>query len=189
MLLPKQIWKDIEGYEGKYQVSNTGKVRSLNYRGNTGKTKVLKQDTKDNGYKIIDLYKNGKRKDYLVHRLVALAFIPNPLNLPQVNHIDEDKTNNAVWNLEWCTPEYNLNYGTHNEKMSVTIRESQIRKGKNNPNAKPILMFTLNGVFIKRFECCIDANEYLGKPKHYGNIRKCARGEIKTAYGYIWKYE
>lgn len=189
MLLPKQCWKDIPNYESKYQVSNTGKVRSLNYRGNTGKTKVLKQDTKDNGYKIIDLYKNGKRKDYLVHRLVALAFIPNTLNLPQVNHIDEDKTNNAVWNLEWCTPEYNLNYGTHNEKMSVTIRESQIRKGKNNPNAKPILMFTLNGVFIKRFECCIDANEYLGKPKHYGNIRKCARGEIKTAYGYIWKYE
>lgn len=116
MLLPKQIWKDIPGYEGKYQVSNTGRVRSLNY-GRTGKIKVLKQGTKDNGYKVVVIYKNGKRKKYLVHRLVAQAFIPNPNNYPIINHKDENKTNNAVWNLEWCTYEYNVNYGNCKQKI------------------------------------------------------------------------
>lgn len=203
MLLPKQIWKDIEGYEGKYQVSNTGKVRSLNYR-RTGKTKMLKQDTNNLGYKLTVLYKNHKSKTYLVHRLVALAFISNPLNLPQVNHIDENKTNNAVWNLEWCTPKYNSNYGTRLERCSKGLRGknkgkhhtdetkrkiSEAMKGQNHPNSKPILMFTLDGVFIRRFNCVADANEYLGKPRNIDNISICARGKNKTAYGYIWKYE
>lgn len=203
MLLPKQIWKDIEGYEGLYQVSNTGKVRSLNYRC-TGKSKTLKQDTTKFGYNLIVLYKNHKRKVYLVHRLVALVFIPNPLNLPQVNHIDEDKTNNAVWNLEWCTPKYNSNYGTRLERCSKGLKGKnkgkhhteetkrkigEAMKGKNHPNSKPILMFTLDGVFIRRFNCVADANEYLGKPRNIDNISICARGKNKTAYGYIWKYE
>ena len=122
MLLPKRIWKDIPGYEGLYQVSNTGKVRSLNYRG-TGQTKILKQNITRYGYKTLALCKNGKDKRYFVHRLVAEAFIPNPNNLPYVNHKDEDKTNNAVWNLEWCTHEYNMNYGTINERRSKTRRE------------------------------------------------------------------
>lgn len=116
MLLPKQYWRDIPNYEGKYQVSNTGRVRSLNY-GRTGKIKVLKQGTKDNGYKVVVIYKNGKRKKYLVHRLVAQAFIPNPNNYPIINHKDENKTNNAVWNLEWCTYEYNVNYGNCKQKI------------------------------------------------------------------------
>lgn len=126
MLLPKQIWKDISGYEGKYQVSNTGKIRSLNYL-HTGKTKVLKSNTNKDGYRTITLKNNHKCKTYFIHRLVAQAFITNPLNLPQVNHKDEDKTNNTVWNLEWCTPEYNSNYGTRNERISNSL------KGKNNP--------------------------------------------------------
>lgn len=117
MLLPKQCWKEILGYEGLYQVSNTGRVRSLNYR-RTGKTKVIKQSTNKGGYKSVCLYKDGKLKGYSVHRLVALAFIPNPLNLPQVNHIDENPSNNAVWNLEWCTPKYNSNYGNCRKKIS-----------------------------------------------------------------------
>lgn len=186
MLLPKQIWKDIEGYEGLYQVSNTGKVRSLNYR-HTGKTKVLKQNTKDNGYKRIGLNRNGKNKGYLVHRLVALAFIPNPNNYPIINHIDEDKTNNTVWNLEWCTYEYNNNYGTIKEKLSKAKKGKF--KGGNNSNAKPVLMLTLNGEFIKRFNSVVEANEYLGQPRSRDNISNCARGKYKTAYGYIWKYE
>lgn len=116
MLLPKQYWKDIEGYEGLYQVSNTGKVRSLNYR-RTGETKVLKPSTSKLGYKSVNLCKDGKNKGYLVHRLVALAFIPNPNNYPVVNHKDENPSNNTVWNLEWCTQEYNINYGNCKQKI------------------------------------------------------------------------
>lgn len=182
MLLPKQCWKEIPGYEGLYQVSNTGRVRSLNYNG-TGKTKVLKQATNKDGYKKVTLFKKGKRHYYTVHRLVAITFIPNPNNLPQVNHKDEDKNNNAVWNLEWCTQAYNNIYGTRIEKF---INSS---KGKNNPNAKSVLMFTLDGKFIRKFGCAGDANEYLGKDTRSKNIRMCATGKSKTAWGYKWKYE
>lgn len=125
MLLPKQIWKDIEGYEGKYQVSNTGRVRSLNYN-RTGKIKVRKQGKDKLGYKSVFLCKDGKNKGYLVHRLVAQAFIPNPNNYPVVNHKDENPSNNTVWNLEWCTQEYNCNYGNCRKKMS------EAHKGENN---------------------------------------------------------
>lgn len=127
MLLPKQCWKDIPGYEGKYQVSNTGRVRSLNYM-RTGKSKVMKPSTNKLGYKGVGLRKNGKCTKYYIHRLVALAFIPNPLNLPQVNHIDENKTNNVVWNLEWCTQEYNNNYGNRNKKISEAHKGRQFTK-------------------------------------------------------------
>lgn len=203
MLLPKQCWRDIPNYEGKYQVSNTGRVRSLNY-GRTGKTKVIKQSTNKGGYKSVFLYKDGKLKGYLVHRLVAITFIPNPNNYPVINHKDENPKNNVVWNLEWCTQEYNCNYGTRNEKCSKarkgksrgkhlteeTKRKiSAAHKGKNNPKAKPILMFTLDGEFIRRFDCGADANEYLGKNRRNKNIGMCARAKIKTAYDYIWKYE
>ena len=213
MLLPKQIWKDIPGYEGLYQVSNTGKVRSLIYA-YSGKTRVLKQATKDNGYKVIGLNKNGKRKVYHIHRLVAQAFIPNPLNLPQINHKDENPSNNTVWNLEWCTPKYNINYGNCRKKISEAKKGkhhteehkrkiSEAKKGKHlteetkrkigeakkGKNGKPILMFTLDGEFIRKFNCTTEANEFLGKDKYNRNICKCARGKSKTAWGYIWKYE
>lgn len=117
-----EIWKDIEGYKGLYQVSNTGQVRSLNYL-HTGEVKPLKQDTNKKGYKLVSLSKNGKKKKYLVHRLVAIAFIPNPNDLPIINHKDENPSNNNVNNLEWCTSEYNNNYGTR------TKRASESKKG------------------------------------------------------------
>lgn len=121
MLLPKQIWREIPGYEGLYQVSNTGRVRSLNYNG-TRKTKVLKQITDKLGYKRVNLFKNNKKKNYLVHRLVALAFIPNPNNYPIINHKDENPSNNYYKNLEWCTYEYNNNYGTKKQKISESMK-------------------------------------------------------------------
>ena len=101
-----EIWRDIEGYEGLYQVSNLGRVRSLNYK-RTGKVQNMKLGTYPNGYKMVDLKKNNKRKAHLVHRLVAKAFIPNPNQLCEVNHKDEDKANNTVDNLEWCSHIYN----------------------------------------------------------------------------------
>ena len=122
MLLPKRVWKDIPGYEGLYQVSNTGKVRSLNYR-RTGKKQILKQYINNTGYKRVALRKNNKVKWYLVHRLVAQAFIPNPHNYPIINHKDENPANNAVWNLEWCTMDYNIDY-SKNKKMEKQFKEA-----------------------------------------------------------------
>ena len=185
MLLPKRIWKDIPGYEGLYQVSNTGQVRSLG-NNKSKKTKILKTMADTKGYKRLTLYKNSKKKTYKVHRLVAQAFIPNPNDLPEVNHKDENKANNAVWNLEWCTHEYNMNFGTVKERVSKT------KRNKKHCKAKPILMYTLDGQFIKRFDSIADANEFLGKDRHKSNnISACLRGckGQKTAYGYIWKYE
>lgn len=113
-----EIWKDIEGYESLYQVSNLGNVKSLNYN-KTKKERLLKLTKNKDGYLQVNLHKEGKAKIYRVHRLVALAFIPNnDKTKDQVNHIDEDKTNNRVENLEWCTREYNHNYGTRTERMA-----------------------------------------------------------------------
>lgn len=211
-----EVWKDIEGYEGLYQVSNLGRVRSLNYN-HTGEIKLLKQDISHNGYKRAMLYKDGKMKRYLVHRLVAMTFISNPDDLPIVNHKDENKTNNNVNNLEWCTYKYNNNYGTKKEKLSKSmkgkslseehkkkmseshkgkhhseetkkkIRETR-KKGKDNPNAKPILMYDKEGNFIRRFECIHDTNEYFGKEYAYKNVSACLTGKRKTVFGYVFKY-
>lgn len=108
-------WKPIVCYEEKYQISNYGQVKSLNYRG-SGKDKILKLQKDTYGYSKVILYKNGKAKTRMVHRLVAEAFIPNPNNLPQINHKDEDKSNNCVDNLEWCSAKYNNSYGSRKKK-------------------------------------------------------------------------
>ena len=183
-----EVWKDIEGYEGLYQVSNTGQVKSLNYKGR-GVVKLLKQAINHNGYNYVILYKNGKTKHYSVHRLVALAFIPNPDNLPIVNHKDENPSNNNVNNLEWCTIAYNNNYGTRNERAGKKIRELMIgKKGKDANGSKPILMYDKEGNFIRKFDCINDTNEYFGKKSAYKNVSKCLRGKYKTAYGYVFVY-
>ena len=134
-----EIWKDVVYFEGLYQVSNLGRVKSLNYS-RTGREKVLKP-SKTNGYLQVYLYKEGKSKRFSIHRLVAFAFIPNPNNLPIVNHKDEDKSNNCVDNLEWCTVAYNNNYGTKNQRQAESLKGfkhseetrkklSEARKGK-----------------------------------------------------------
>ena len=174
MLLPRRVWRDIKGYEGKYQVSNIGEVRSLNYRGG-GYIKKLRQWTNKDGYKYVRLYKNGKHNIYKVHRLVAQTFIPNPNNLPQVNHINEVKTDNRASNLEWCDCKYNINYGNHNSKMAKS-------KGKRT--------ICINTGEI--FNSASEAGRKYNIP--VGNISKCCRGEYKSAgkdkdgNKLIWKY-
>ena len=120
-------WKNIIGYEGLYEVSNTGQVRSLdryvkysNGRIHLHKGKVLSPVKDKYGYLVVCLYCNEKQKIIKIHRLVAQAFIPNPNNLPEVNHKDEDKTNNSVDNLEWCTAKYNSNYGNRTKNIVNT---------------------------------------------------------------------
>jgi len=126
-----EIWKDVKGYEGFYEVSNMGNVRSLDriekfmrcgkITRRKKKGRILIPVKRDE-YLGVCLSKRKTRKSYLIHRLVAEAFLPNPYDLPQVNHKDEDKNNNAVYNLEWCTAKFNDNYGNRNERISKSLR-------------------------------------------------------------------
>lgn len=123
-------WKDIKGYEGKYQVSSCGRVKSLS-NNKTRKERILKPNIDNKGYKTVCLCMNGNVKRFLIHRLVAIAFIPNPNNCPIINHMDENSKNNHVSNLEWCTYKYNNNYGTKPKRMSEIMKVKMA--GENNP--------------------------------------------------------
>lgn len=164
-----EIWKNIPEYNGLYQVSNMGRVKSLNYKG-TGKEKILKPATNKEGYLRVGLCKDGKRKRFRIHRLVAIHFIPNPNNLPEVNHIDENKTNNCVENLEWCDRVYNINHGTRTQRCSIPIVQ---------------LDPTTNKV-IDAYPSTYEA-ERLGGFDH-GNITFCCQGKRNTHGGYRWMY-
>lgn len=135
------------------------------------------------GYLKVILCKDGKTKQLLVHRLVANAFIPNPLNLPFINHKDEDKTNNAVSNLEWCSQQYNTNYGTCPKRISAKL------KGKfvNGPKAKQVLQYDKQGNFLKRWPSTQEIKRRLGF--NQGNICDCCNGKLKSANGFVWMYE
>ena len=108
-------WKSIAGYEGLYEVSNLGRVKSLKF----GKERILKPGKNSSGYLLVNLYKNGKMKHFKVHRLVATAFLPNPMGFPEINHLDEDKANNVVSNIEWASRWDNMHYGTLHERKAA----------------------------------------------------------------------
>lgn len=161
-----EIWCPIKGYEGLYEVSDKGRVKSIGYC----KERILSPGKHPNGYLQVELYKNGERKMCKVHRLVAQTFIPNPDNLTQVNHKDENKENNSVQNLEWCDSKYNINYGTRNDRCS-----------------KPVLQFTKDGEFIQEWKSTRDVERNLGYSNC--NISSCCTGKRKSAYNFIWKYK
>lgn len=165
-----EVFLDIPNYEGLYQISNFGRVRRNG--------KILKPAKDTNGYLQVGLCKNGIRKNARIHRLVALTFLPNPNNYPEINHKNEDKTNNVVENLEWCTREYNINYGSRNEKASERISEIK---------SKPVLQFDKEGNFIKEWIGQSEASRRLNIPQ--GNISKCCLGSRNSAGGYIFKYK
>lgn len=167
-----EIWKDIEGYEGLYQVSNLGRVKSLNYK-RTGKERILKAGKSGYGYLQVNLYKDGNREQPLVHRLVATAFLDNPDNLPEVNHKDEDKTNNCVENLEYCSRLYNMNYGT-GSKRSAEKR------------SKPVFSVNKETGLIMYWESAKEAERCTGT--NNGNIINCCQGRQKSAGGHYWFY-
>ena len=145
----QEIWKDIIGYEGLYQVSNLGRVRRLSkiitdvsqggVRKRLFEGRILSQSFVGCGYKSVMLSMNGCVKRYNVHRLVAQAFIPNLNDLPEINHLDEDKTNNCVDNLEWCTAKYNSNYGDRNKKISFLKRERDKQNRQNKSNCRSLI--------------------------------------------------
>lgn len=169
----EETWKDIEEYEGLYQVSNMGRVKSV-------RRNIILRPSIRNGYKRVTLYTNNIPKRYSIHRLVAMAFIPNPDNLPQVNHKDENRTNNCISNLEWCTQEYNINYGTGNKRRA--------QKQLNNKNkSKVVLQYSLDGTFIKEWKSTMDVQRKLGFGQSH--IVQVCKGKRRIAYGYIWKYK
>ena len=164
-----EIWKDIEGYEGLYRVSNCGRVKRIVGRGCL-KEREIKWHKCHHDYFQVKLFKQGEQKHILVHRLVAQTFIPNPANLPQINHKDENKANNHIDNLEWCTCEHNINYGTQITRRSKTVSQ-----------------YTKDGVLLAHFKSMHEAERITGVPN--GSISSACSGRSKTAHGYIWRCE
>lgn len=176
-----EVFKDIKEYEGLYQVSNFGRVKSLDYR-HTGKQNIMITRKNKCGYEYCNLYKNGVRKTKTVHRLVAETFIPNPENLPEVNHKDENKVNNFCGtpennytdgNLEWCTHEYNNTYGT---RVKRSIQNQ----------TKFVYQFDLKNVLLNKWVSATIIEKELGFKQ--SNICNCCLGKAKTAYGFKWSY-
>lgn len=165
----EEIWRDIKDYEGLYQISNLGRVRGVfNYR---GKNHILKQNIKNNYYQV-GLRKSNSRRWRGVHRLVAETFIPNPDNLPCVNHKDENKLNNKSENLEWCTFSYNNTYGNRIEKVKKKT-------------SKPIKQYDLDGNFIKEFHSISEASRET--KINISNIVFNLQGKYKQTKGYVWE--
>ena len=168
--LPEE-WKPIPGYAGKYEVSSWGRVKSNSQK---SKGRILVPIQEPTGYYRVNLYKDGKVKKCAIHRLVAEVFLPNPSNLPQVNHRDEIKQNNYVENLEWCTPSYNSSYGTRMQRVKEKI-------------SKPILQLDKQGNVIKEWSSISKVSKDLSVSGR-SHITDCLKGRRKTALGYMWKY-
>lgn len=180
-------WRYIEGYEGLYQVSNEGRIKSLNreivYKDGRKKIlpeKILHNFLSDLGYYHVMLSKNGIPKRYKVHRLVAKAFIPNPNDLPIINHKDENPKNNTVENLEWCTQDYNIHYGTMIERG----REKQINRSD---LSKEVKQYTLDGALVGEYKSASEVERKHPQFKTSSVTRCCRNNQIYK--GYIWKYK
>jgi hypothetical protein len=173
-----EIWKDIENYEGMYQVSEKGRVKSLNYN-HTKKEKILKGVKDKGGYLYVGLWKDGKQTNQLIHRLIAQAFIPNPNNYEQVNHKDENPSNNHVANLEWCDAKYNTNYGTRNQRSGEKLT--------NHPSMSKRVdqIDMITGEVIRQWASTRECGRNGYTQSH---VSACARGELKKYKGYVWKY-
>lgn len=181
------LWRSVVGYENLYEVSSNGDIRSL-YR----YKKTLKHSISKNGYHTVELFKDGKGKRLLVHRLVAEAFIPNLDMFPQVNHIDENKNNNSVSNLEWCTAKYNMNYGNgaklrHSKHDYSNPAYAQTARINGKKTCRAVSQFSKDGILIKTFESGKEAHRQTGI-NHAHILECCASKKYKTVGGFVWKH-
>ena len=159
--------RDIKGYEGSYAVTSCGRVWSYKSK------KFLKPQKHNSGYLLVCLYKDGKKTNYYIHKLVAEAYIDNPNGYSEVNHIDEIKEHNYVNNLEWISHKDNCNYGTRNARVSEKL-------------SKPVCQYSLNGEWIATYKSMHEAEQNTGIPNEH--ICRCCKGELKKTGGYRWKY-
>jgi hypothetical protein len=178
-----EVWKDIAGYEGLYQVSNMGRVRSLDrmvkgrYSPYLQKGRVLRYSFARHAklkYKEVTLCKSGKLKTHLIHRLVAQAFVPNLGGYDVVNHLDENTLNNKSDNLEWCTQKHNINYGTGLQRRSATRKI-------------PVLQYSKNGDFLAEYPSQRDAAQATNGS--FQAIGQCCLGHIPSSGGFIWRHK
>jgi len=178
----EEVWRDIAGFEGKYQISNLGRVKSILKT----MTKIRKPRIHSSGYWCLNLTVNYKWKSVTIHRLIAIAFIPNPNNYRTVNHIDGNKQNNDISNLEWCTQKENCKHAfrTGLHKPSCIGRFNELH-----PMSKTIYQYSIDGEYIQSFPSVSEVGRVLGVK--VGNISSFASHPEKRnyAYGYKWSYE
>lgn len=188
----KEIWENIKDYEGLYQISNSGRVKSMkktvSNKGSYGGTctyhsKILKTYIDTTGYEIVVLSNSNKKTTKRIHRLLAETFIPKVDGKCFVNHIDGNKLNNSIENLEWCTHQENIQHAWDNKLISIGNRN---KKGINNKKSIKVDQYTKDNLFIKRWDCIRDVERELKIANQ--NISKCCKGIYKTCGGYIWKY-
>lgn len=201
-----EVWKDIPGFDGVYQASTLGNIRRVGgyVYGDNGKRyypgHVMALATDKDGYKTVGLMKDKKYKTYKVHRLVAMTFIPNPNNYPQINHKDERKDSNNVFNLEWCSNKYNMNYGTRSARLSAKMKgvpRPEFRgpgsyfygkhwTGAMNKNSRKVAQYDLDGNLIKVYDAIAEAGRLTGI--NSSTINNVVRNIGHTAGGYKWAY-
>lgn len=179
--MEQEIWKPVIGYEGLYEVSNFGNVDSLNYN-HTNKRKRRIQREGRGGYMYVNLHKGGKTVTKKTHRLVAEAFIPNPHNLPQVNHKDENKLNNRADNLEWCNSSYNNKYGNRPRKVLDAYKRNGAIVAE-----RPVVKIDKNGTIVAEYISISEAARSVGVRRE--SVRDCVLGRQLTCVGYFWKYK
>ena len=183
--LEGEDWRDVVGYEGRYAVSNLGRIVSFSAPYLCGdrvcfrKPQLIKP-RKSSVYLSVVLSDGEKhRKQFLIHRLVANSFIQNPDNLPYINHKDENPENNNSENLEWCTQSYNCNYGRHNERMATTIHQTAYQRRK-------VIQLTIENAFVAKYVSIVEASKHTGVCQ--GSISQCCRGLYSQGGGFKWMY-